>query len=184
MTIEFRKNAQTCLFHIGTCRFSNFVTKNSSLKLIIQKITPVVIGVFSLLSLYDLGTGQLSFQLKLLVHGTMSIIVTSLVLSVLFKKFFPSDSSQKNGQSAKTQEKVETTSHSKSKKTIQTKKNSIKNAVLEQDKQFFEPSIKTPSDPTIFSEDCSFQQKKELSDKKVLSPTVKSVRRNLLTEFK
>ena len=81
---------QELLENVGYCRFSAFYSAtNKERGVLIEMVGRAVVGLFAALSLYDLATRSLPFAVKVLVHGTLITIVSSLGLSLLLKKLLP-----------------------------------------------------------------------------------------------
>jgi hypothetical protein len=79
-------SAQFILENLGYARFSSFFSeRNQYLGQIVQKVGRAVLGLFVMLSGHDLMTGSLSFKVKIMVNGSLCIIISSLLMSLLLK---------------------------------------------------------------------------------------------------
>lgn len=82
--------AQLFLDNLGHCRFSAFYNHHDNQrKMLVEMVGSLAVGIFAALSLYDFATKSLPFPVRLLVHGTLIAILTSLGLSWTIKKLMP-----------------------------------------------------------------------------------------------
>lgn len=75
------------LENISYCRLSAYFSeKDKTRAQSLDKAARAALVAFAALSLYDLFTQALSFKVKLIVHGTLILFVSSIALSVLLKR--------------------------------------------------------------------------------------------------
>lgn len=87
---NYLTSAQFYLENIGHCRFSSFYSlQNKDHEALVEMTARAVVGICAALSVYDLVTKSLPFAAKVLVHGALLSIITSLGLSLLLKKILP-----------------------------------------------------------------------------------------------
>lgn len=83
-------SAQLFFDHVGHCRISSFYYHHNKDRIVLVEMAArFVVGVFAVLSVYDIATRNLSFTAKVLVHGTVLCIISSLALSFLLKRIMP-----------------------------------------------------------------------------------------------
>ena len=78
---------QSFLETVGYLRFSAFYSPQyASQGAIVQKVARAAVSGFVILSLYDFTSNALPFKAKVIVHGTLALVITCLGLSLLFKR--------------------------------------------------------------------------------------------------
>ena len=83
-------SVQSFFENVGYCRFSAFYSpSNRDRAVLVEMAGRLAVGLFAAISIYDLATKSLPFGFRIVVHGTMLSIITSLGLSLLLKKVLP-----------------------------------------------------------------------------------------------
>lgn len=77
---------QNVLENLGYWRFSAFYSAPLVQKEQIQKVSRLIVSIFAMISAYDLMFPTLNFTAKVVIHGSLLLLISCLGLSLLLKK--------------------------------------------------------------------------------------------------
>lgn len=83
-------STQSFLENVGYCRFSAFYSQSRQERgVLVEMVGRLAVAILAAVSCYDLATKSLPLIAKVLVHGTLLAIITSLFLSSVLRIFLP-----------------------------------------------------------------------------------------------